>query len=146
MSGILSNAISGLQASQMALRTAGNNISNANTAGYSRQNVNFSTREAQQFGGAGFLGNGVSTDSVTRVVNEFVSTQVRLDTTTFNQLDKYNQNIGKVDKLFSDASTGLVGSLQSFFAALQNGASDPSSSPARFRLLVLARSLSGDWG
>lgn len=142
MSGILSNAISGLQASQIALRTAGNNISNANTAGYSRQEVNFSTRQEQQFGNAGFLGSGVNTESVTRVVNEFINTQMRLDTTTFNQLDKYNQSIGKVDKLFSDSSTGLVGSLQSFFAALQNGASDPSSSPARQLIITQGQSLS----
>ena len=142
MSGILSNAISGLQASQIALRTAGNNISNANTAGYSRQDVNFTTRQEQQFGNAGFLGSGVNTDSVKRVVNEFVTTQMRLDTTTFNQLDKYNQSIGKIDKLFSDSSTGLIGSLQSFFSSLQNGASDPSSSPARQLIITQAESLS----
>jgi len=141
MSGILSNAISGLQAAQIALRTTGNNISNTNTAGYSRQEVNFSTRQEQQFGNAGFLGNGVNTDSVTRVVNEFINTQVRLDTSTFNQLDKYNQSIGKVDKLFSDASTGLSGSFQSFFASLQNGANDPSSSPARQLIITQAQSL-----
>lgn len=141
MSGILSNAISGLQASQVALRTAGNNISNANTAGYSRQDVNFSTRPEQQFGGAGFLGNGVSTDSVTRVVNEFVTTQLRLDTSAFNQLDKYNTNISQVDKLFSDVSTGLIGGLQDFFSAMQNGANDPSSTPARQLVLTQADSL-----
>ncbi|RYY75689.1 MAG: flagellar hook-associated protein FlgK [Gammaproteobacteria bacterium] len=142
MSGILSNAISGLQASQIALRTAGNNISNANTAGYSRQEVNFTTRQEQQFGNAGFLGSGVNTESVKRVVNEFISTQMRLDTTTFNQLDKYNQSIGKIDKLFSDTNTGLIGSLQSFFSSLQNGASDPSSSPARQLIITQAQSLS----
>ncbi len=142
MSGILSNAISGLQASQIALRTSGNNISNANTVGYSRQNVNFGTRPEQQYGSSGFLGSGVNTESVQRVVNEFITTQVRLDTTSFNQLDKYNQSIGKVDKLFSDASTGLVGSLQSYFAALQNGASDPSSSPARQLIITQSESLS----
>jgi flagellar hook-associated protein 1 FlgK len=141
MSGILSNAISGLQASQIALRTSGNNISNANTAGYSRQNVNFGTRPEQQYGSSGFLGSGVNTESVQRVVNEFITTQVRLDTTTFNQLDKYNQSIGKIDKLFSDTSTGLIGSLQSYFAALQNGASDPSSSPARQLIITQSESL-----
>ncbi|GGY72420.1 hypothetical protein GCM10011613_16740 [Cellvibrio zantedeschiae] len=141
MSGLLSNAISGLQASQIALRTAGNNISNANTVGYNRQEVNFSTRPEQQFGSAGFLGAGVNTESVKRVVNEFLNTQIRLDATNFNQLDKYNQNIGKVDKLFSDSSTGLIGSLQSFFASLQNGASDPSSSPARQLIITQSESL-----
>ena len=142
MTGVLSNAISGLQASQVGLRTAGNNISNANTAGYSRQDVNFSTRQEQQYGGAGYLGNGVSVDSVKRIVDSFVTTQLRLDTSTFNQLDKYNTNIGKIDNLLSDASTGLSGGLQSFFSALQNGASDPTSSPARQLIVTQAQSLS----
>lgn len=141
MSGVLSNAISGLQASQIALRTTGNNISNANTQGYSRQTVNFGTRPELQFGDAGFLGNGVNTQSVARVVNEFVTTQLRLDTSTFNQLDTYNTNISKVDKLFSDTATGLIGSFQEFFSALQNGANDPSSTPARQLIITQADSL-----
>ncbi len=131
MSGILSNAISGLQASQNALRTAGHNIANANTAGFSRQEVHYVTRTEQKAGQAGYIGSGVTTRSIERIVDEFVSAQLRLDTSTFHQLDKYNTNIGKVDKLFADMSTGLAGGLQSFFAALQNGADDPSSVPAR---------------
>jgi flagellar hook-associated protein 1 len=141
MSGVLSSAISGLQASQIALRTAGNNIANANTQGYSRQTVDFSTRPELQFGNAGYLGNGVNTESVSRVVNEFVTTQLRLDTATFNQLDTFNTNIGKVDKLFSDVTTGLIGGFQNFFAALQNGANDPSATPARQLILTQADSL-----
>lgn len=143
MSSVLSNAVSGLQASQVGLRTSGNNISNANTAGYSRQDVNFATRQSQQMGGAGFLGNGVSVESVKRVVDDFVTTQLRLDTSTFNQLEKYNTNIGKVDKLLSDANTGLVGGIQTFFAALQNAANEPSSSPARQLVITQIQNLAG---
>lgn len=142
MSGILSTAISGLQASQNALRTAGHNISNANTQGYSRQEVNYVTRPEQNAGGAGYIGSGVTTASIERVVNEFVTAQLRSDTSTYNQLNKFNLNIGKVDKLFADTSTGLSGSLQSFFAALQNGANDPSSTPARQLIITEAQGLS----
>lgn len=142
MSGLLSTAISGLQASQNALRTAGHNISNANTAGFSRQQVNFDTRPEHNIGAAGFIGNGVNTRSIERIVDEFVTNQLRLDTSTFHQLDKYNTNIGKVDKLFADISTGLSGGLQSFFAAIQNGADDPSSTPARQLIVTQAESLS----
>ena len=142
MSGILSNAISGLQASQNALRTAGHNISNANTAGYTRQEVNYATRPEQYIGSAGFIGSGVNTTSIERVVNEFVTAQMRLDTTTFNQLNTFNSNIGKVDKLFSDTSTGLSGALQNFFAAMQNGANDPASTPGRQLIVTEADSLS----
>lgn len=142
MSGILSTAISGLQASQNALRTAGHNISNANTAGYTRQEVNYVTRPEQRIGDAGFIGNGVATRSIERIVDEFVVAQLRLDTSTFHQLDKYNTSISKVDRLFADVSTGLTGGLQSFFAAFQNGADDPSSTPARQLIVTQAESLS----
>ena len=141
MSGILSNAVSGLQASQNALRTAGHNISNANTAGYSRQEVNYATRPEQSVGAAGFIGSGVNTTSIERVVNEFVTAQLRLDTTTYNQLNKFNTNIGKIDKLFADVSTGLSGALQTFFAAIQNGANDPASTPARQLIVTESESL-----
>ena len=142
MSGLLSNAVSGLQASQNALRTAGHNISNANTAGYSRQEVNYVTRPEQNIGSAGFIGSGVTTASIERVVNEFATAQVRLDTSTYNQLSKYNTNIGKVDKLFADVSTGLAGALQTFFASMQNGANDPASTPGRQLIVTEAESLS----
>src|SRR5690606_14503974 len=142
MSSVLSNAISGLQASQNALRTAGHNISNANTAGYSRQEVYYATRPEQSAGAAGFIGSGVTTTAIERVVNDFVTTQLRLDTSTFNQLSKFNSNIGKVDKLLADASTGLSGALQNFFSAVQNGANDPSSTPGRQLIVTESESLS----
>lgn len=141
MSGILSNAISGLQASQTALRTAGHNISNANTVGYSRQQVEYATRPEQKAGSAGFIGSGVTVTNIERVVNEFVTTQLRLDSATYNELNTYNSNIGKIDKLFSDINTGLAGGLQSFFASLQNAADDPSSIPARQLMVTEADSL-----
>lgn len=142
MSGILSNAVSGLQSSQNALRTAGHNISNANTVGYSRQEVNYATRAEQNIGSAGYIGSGVTTTSIERVVNQFVTNQLRLDTSTYNQLNQYNVNIGKVDKLFADVSTGLSGGLQNFFAAMQNGANDPASTPGRQLIVTEADSLS----
>ncbi|MDO3385076.1 flagellar hook-associated protein FlgK [Gilvimarinus sp. SDUM040013] len=142
MSGILSNAISGLQASQNALRTAGHNISNANTDGYSRQQVEYGTRPEQRIGQAGFIGSGVTTTSIERIVDQFVTGQLRLDTAAYNQLQTYDVNIGKIDRLFADVNTGLASGLQNFFASIQNAADDPSSTPARQLFLDEAESLS----
>lgn len=141
MTGILSNAISGLQASQIALRTSGHNISNANTEGYSRQDVQYVTRP-EQYNGAGYIGSGVVTDSIERVVNDFLITQLRLDTVTFNELNKFDQEINKVDSLLANSNTGLADGLTSFFSAVQNGADDPSSTPARQLIISEANSLS----
>ena len=47
-----------LQANQIALQTAGNNIANVNTPGYSRQSVVLTAVEGQ-FTGGGYIGKGV---------------------------------------------------------------------------------------
>ncbi|MDQ2077343.1 flagellar hook-associated protein FlgK [Marinimicrobium sp. ABcell2] len=141
MSGLLSNAISGLQASQNALRTTGHNISNANTPGYSRQRVEDVARPANNIG-PGYIGSGVTTRSIERIVDEFVNRQLVMDTSAFHQLDAFNTNIGKLDRLLADENTGLSAGMQRFFAALQNAADDPSSTPARQLVLSEAESLS----
>ncbi len=137
---LMGTAISGLQGSQTALSTAGHNISNANTAGYNRQTVDFSTRPAD-ISGAGAIGNGVNVAAIDRVVNQFLVNQLRLDTASFNDFNEFNDLIGNIDSLFADSSTGLSESLQSFFASLQNAADDPSSTPARELVLTQAENL-----
>ncbi|MDN5370610.1 MAG: flagellar hook-associated protein 1, partial [Shewanella sp.] len=43
MSGLLSNALSGLNAANTALSVSGNNVANSATEGYSRQAIQFAT-------------------------------------------------------------------------------------------------------
>lgn len=140
MPGLLSTAISGLQASQNAISTTGHNISNANTDGYSRQDIQFETRPAQ-FTGSGFIGSGVNTASIERVVNEFLITQLRLDSSAFNELDAFSGQIEKIDSMLADPNTGLSQGFQSFFSSLQNSADDPTSIPSRQLVLTEAESL-----
>ncbi len=64
-----------LQAMQIGLQVVGNNISNANTPGYVRQQANFVPAGVQKQGGL-ILGLGVSVDSITQQVDKFV--QARL--------------------------------------------------------------------
>ena len=139
--GMLSNAVSGLQASQNALRTTGHNISNANTVGYSRQVVDFGTRPEQLAGAAGFIGSGVTAQSIERVASEFLINQLRSDTTTFNDLNSFNEKISGIDSLLADSGTGLSNGLQKLFAAVQTGADDPASALARQVIVDQAASL-----
>ena len=140
MGGLLSTAVSGLRASQNAISTVGHNISNANTDGYSRQDIQFETRPAQ-FSGAGFIGAGVKTASIERVVNDFLISQLRLDNSAFHDLDTFSNQIEKVDSLLADPNTGLSQGFQSFFSAMQNVADDPTSIPSRQLVLTEAESL-----
>ncbi len=137
MPGLLDTAVTGLQATQNALRTVGHNIANANTAGYSRQVVEQETR-LPSGSGAGFIGNGVEVTAVERVVNEYVVEQLRTDTSLSSELTAYNENIRQLDTLLSDPATGLSQAMERFFSTMQNAVDDPSSVPAR--QLVLSES------
>lgn len=130
MADLLGISISGLNVSQQALRTAGHNISNANTEGYSRQEIDINARPGL-FEGTGFIGNGADIASVKRIADEFLTSQLRKDYTSFSELNIFNEDIRELDTLLSDPDTGLSKSMQTFFAALQNSADEPSSIPAR---------------
>ncbi|HEY6529042.1 MAG TPA: flagellar hook-associated protein FlgK [Cellvibrionaceae bacterium] len=129
-SDLLGLSVSGLRASQAALNTTGHNISNANTEGYSRQRVEVATNPAS-YTGVGYIGNGVSVESIERIANQYVTTQVRTDSILFNEVDTFHKQVGALDNLLSNEATGLSSALESFFGAMQNGSNDPTSIPAR---------------
>ncbi|MFT5082232.1 MAG: flagellar hook-associated protein 1 FlgK [Lentisphaeria bacterium] len=139
-SNLLGISVTGLRAAQTALNTTGHNIANAGVEGYSRQRVLTETNPAT-IGGGGYIGNGTNVASIERVANEFISAQVRVDTTLNKDLDVYYGNISQLDTLLSDVSTGLAGGLESFFASMQNGADDPTSIPARQLIISEAENL-----
>ena len=74
-SSLFSIGLTGLNAAQAGLITTSHNISNAGTAGYSRQNTVQSTNPAM-FTGAGFFGEGTRVDTVKRAYNAFLNNQV----------------------------------------------------------------------
>lgn len=127
---LLGLSVSGLRASQAALSTTGHNISNANTEGYSRQRVEVAANPAS-YTGAGWIGNGVTVQSIERIANEYVTAQVRTDSILFNEIDTFHTQVGLLDNLLSNEATGLSSALESFFGAMQNGSNDPTSIPAR---------------
>lgn len=130
MADILSIGISGLQVSQGALKTTGNNITNANTPGYSRERVIIEP-QPQQFVGVGYIGSGAKITSVQRVVDQFYIGQLRADTSTFNSLDVNATQLGQLDSLLADQSTGLSPTLQQLFSDFQQASQDPTSVPVR---------------
>jgi flagellar hook-associated protein 1 FlgK len=139
-SDLLGISISGLRYSQTALSTTGHNIANAGTAGYSRQTVNGVANPAT-YHGVGYIGNGVSVDSINRQVDDFVTQQLRTDTSLYQGLDAYDNHMNQLNELLSDSSSGLSNALGSFFSAVQGGANDPTSMPARQLVLSEAESL-----
>ncbi|MBI5461112.1 MAG: flagellar hook-associated protein FlgK [Gammaproteobacteria bacterium] len=136
-SGLFGTATSGLLAFQRSLSTTGHNIANVNTPGFSRQRVEIATQSPQS-SGAGYIGSGVKTSTVTRLYDSFLVDRVRSSTSSTNNLDIYSQYAGRIANVLGDASAGLNGSLENFFNSVQTLANDPTSIPAR--QLVLSES------
>ena len=132
--------ISGLQAAQAGLLTAGHNISNAATPGYTRQQVLLAPAQPQMTG-EGFFGNGVDILSVRRIYNEFLSDEVRTATAQSGSLDAYHAQMQRLDNMLADPASGLSPALQEFFSAIQNVATYPNSNPSRQALLSAAATL-----
>ena len=66
LSGVIGNALTGLNASQVGLRSSSNNVANVNTPGYARTTPNLISRNV------GGVAMGVEIEGVTRVADKFL--------------------------------------------------------------------------
>ena len=85
-----------LMANQLALQTAGNNIANVNTAGYSRQTVAFQTAVGQNMGN-GYIGNGADVATVMRNFSELQKAGYATDPAYAQKLSRAIQSVQQVN-------------------------------------------------
>ncbi|WP_276853999.1 flagellar hook-associated protein FlgK, partial [Enterobacter oligotrophicus] len=133
-------AWSGLQAAQFGMSVTSMNISNVLTPGYSRQGIIQSSVVTMGQGGMS-AGAGVQVDSIRRVSDQYLTTQVWQS----NSKEKYytinNQYLSSLEKVIGTDSTSLGTGLDDFFAALSALTKEPESEANRQQLLNQAGSL-----
>lgn len=137
---ILDVGFSGLLTSQNQLLTTSHNISNANTPGFNRQKVLLTTNTAQSTG-AGFVGRGVSAATVHRIYNQFLASQALQTQTQSQALDSNYNEIKQLDNMLAEKTSGLSPTLQNFFSAIQDVATNSSVIPSRQSMLSNAEAL-----
>jgi len=127
VNGVLGNALSGLLASQTALRNTSSNIANVNTPGYARVDTQFAPRAING------LGAGVDIATVRRVVSQFLDAaayragaESRGAATRADMLDRLQSQYGAPD----DAGS-LFARLDSLFAQFGAASLDPTQTAAR---------------
>lgn len=138
---LLNIGMSGLNAAQGSLSVLSNNIANANTAGYSRQQTTQNASASNQYGGV-FIGSGTTLADVRRVYNEFLDAAYQNSTSLNSDAKAYADQVSAVDKTLSDKTTGMSSVLSAFFSAVQTAAANPSDTSARQVLLTSAQTLS----
>ncbi|POF41842.1 flagellar hook-associated protein FlgK [Pseudomonas laurylsulfativorans] len=138
---LLNIGMSGLSASHASLVTTGNNISNVDTVGYSRQQTVQGTKSSIQNGNV-FIGTGTTLADVRRVYNSYLDAQLQTTTSLNGDAQAYLGQATQVDKLLSDSGTGITKTLQSFFSSLQTLSGNSTDNASRQALLTNAQGLS----
>lgn len=142
--GLINIGTSGINAAMAGLTTAGQNISNAATPGYTRQKV-LQEASTPVFTSGGFLGQGTRVGNVERVYSQFLSNQLANAQSRQAELSAYSTQVNQLDNLLGDSSAGLTPALQDFFSGVQELAANPgsnaASTPSRQALLSSAQNL-----
>ncbi|RTL33615.1 MAG: flagellar hook-associated protein FlgK [Burkholderiales bacterium] len=139
-SGIFSIGSSAMTATQAMLDTTAHNISNVNTPGYSRQQVELST-EGGLYTGAGFYGRGVKVTTVTRSTNEFLVKEVNVNTAQNSSDQTRLDKLKQLEGVLPTGETGLGYSASQVLNAFVDVANAPQDVSAR----QVALSKAQDW-
>ena len=140
ISGLLNNALSGLQVSQVALQTTGNNIANVNTPGYSRETAVPTTLPPTYIGGQ-FLGNGAQIQTITRAYDSYLQSQVWSSTAATSASSALNAQLQQISNLLASPQGGLSSQLNQFFSGVAQVAANPADLPSRQSMVSQAQSL-----
>jgi flagellar hook-associated protein 1 FlgK len=145
----LQTALSGLIAEQTALDTAGNNIANANTEGYSRETALLEPNPpltipaiSAQTGRGAQLGTGVSVTTITRIRNTYLDAQYRTQNSALSAASTQSEVLEQAQAAFNEpSSAGIASQLSNFWTAWNNLAVSPTSEAAKEAVVAAGQQL-----
>lgn len=118
----LNIAASGLRTASVAMNTTGNNITNVDTTGYSKQTVTQQASNAlRSFASYGCVGAGVDTLTIERARNEFYDSRYRNNATQlgeYTQKDYYSSLVE--DYMNDNGTTGFSSLFNKMSSSLQS--------------------------
>ncbi|OEC39388.1 flagellar hook-associated protein FlgK [Pseudomonas sp. 1D4] len=137
MSLISQIALTGLQASQIALATTAQNTANRNTAGYSRLHAVLQSRMGPVAG----QGGGVDVAAIRRIADGFQNQQLWRAGAEQQLHAGARPYFQAVESLVAGEGTSISTGLDRFFGAVSEASATPSSQALRQQLLVEAGNL-----
>ncbi|NMB12408.1 MAG: flagellar hook-associated protein FlgK [Firmicutes bacterium] len=127
-----------LQAHQMGLSVTGHNIANANTEGYSRQRISlvpghpYTVPSLNRPLSPGQMGTGVQVAEITRIRDEFIEMQLRMESQTTGQWEVLMDGYEQIEMVFNEPSdTGISSTLTAFWKSWQQLSLTPADLAAR---------------
>jgi flagellar hook-associated protein FlgK len=127
----MTSGLRALTAARLGMQTAGNNVANANTAGYSRQRVDLSAALPFSVGSGFQIGSGVEVGGISRLVDEGLERrlQMQLGLVGAAELDQIRMN--EIEGIFAEPDGGLSESLAGLFGAVDQLRTDPADRALR---------------
>jgi flagellar hook-associated protein 1 len=136
LNGALNIAGWSMYASQLAIEIAAHNVSNANTEGYSKQNLRLEANQAINMG-PGEIGTGVKAVEVTRENDAFLTAQVIQKKSDYAFWNSQNTAMTQVESIFNETdNSGLNALMGQFWGAWGDLANNPDGLPERQSLLA----------
>jgi len=144
--GALQLALSSLYANRRGLDTVGQNISNANTAGYSRQRVDFVANSGPKvpatFATWDGSGAGVSVTDVSRTRDLYLEIRSYIEHGASGSMGQTKSALSSVEGLFNEPSdNGIQKQLSDFWSSWDAVANTPNDAGSRAQLLQRADTL-----
>ena len=100
---------SALNAYSASINTTANNVSNANTPGYSKQVVNLVAKASLRNYTYGTLGSGVDADSISQMRNTYYDVKYWSNNSNVGQYEKKQYYMSQIQNLYRDDDTKLAG-------------------------------------
>jgi flagellar hook-associated protein 1 FlgK len=123
--GSLSIGASAINVNQLALSVVGNNIANAGTEGYVREELKVGTLSSTRFGTLN-IGSGASAVSTQQQIDRYLRERVRQADSTFEAADARSALFDRVQTAFNElGDKDISTSLNNFFSSIQNLANRP---------------------
>ena len=119
-----------LLANQVALQTAGHNIANVNTPGYSRQTVVLQTVQGQ-FTGGGYIGQGVDVQTILRNQSELLTRQSAAAGSVQSADIVRSERLRQLQEVFSGGTGGLGAAINDMMNAFTDVVGAPTDITAR---------------
>jgi flagellar hook-associated protein 1 FlgK len=125
----LNIAVTGIDASQAAMDTIAENLSNANTPGYVDETADLIANPGEDFLG---VGTGVSVSRISQANDALLAANAQQTSGALAQTTALQQALQQAQSAFPEpSSSGLSATLASFWQDWDNIASNPSSSAPR---------------
>ncbi len=138
--GALNSGLTGILANQKAVEITGNNISNVNTPGYSRQIARLSPNSAINIQGH-LIGQGVKLQEITREYDQFISGQLVNQNNIIGRESTKNGPLSELERVLTIGNDSLVSDIERFFGAWHDLSQNPNGHVERGRVIYEGENL-----